>query len=607
MEKSDIVYRHAAGRCGQRLLSGKGKGSTIVTGRTRRLIAATLTVATLGAWELGLPPAARAETAPSGAAPSGRDERVKILSLEVRGTTRKESVLLAMDTKAGDRVTRAQIQQDLQRVLSLGWFLDVHASRVPGPGGDHLVIECVENPKLTRVTFSGNTVFSDADLQAVFADQLGETANNQGLQEAREKIRAMYEAKGYTLGRVADAQLKPTGELDVTITEGRIEDVKVAGNRETKDYVVLREITQKPGDLFNIETMRADLRRVANTNFFDDIGLRLEPAEGGKVVVIVDVKEKQTGSVNMGAGFNTQQGLVGIFQVSKDNLLGTGQKAGLDLQVGWPTIMGRVDWSDPWILPGRTSFGVSLYRQRLSPFFTPYLDDRTGLSLTVGRALFGDPVTSPWRGSIALRGERIGMYDPRTGLPSPGMTVTGTGTDYLAQLTGTLSFDTRDLVMNPHDGWYSTLSLTPAIGDATFLKTTGMVNRYFGITKDLTLALGARFGTLLGGTPIYERFFGAGLDVIRGWPENGTLQGNSMLISSAELRFPIYDPLAGVAFFDLGSFWSQKALPDLEDIRYGFGLGVRLNTPLGALRIDYGIRNLSPFAGQFHFNIGQKF
>jgi outer membrane protein insertion porin family len=564
-------------------------------------------VATLGAWDLSLPQGVLAQSQPGGEGAAGRDERVKILSIEVRGTTRKESVLLAMDTKAGDRVTRAQIQQDLQRVLSLGWFLDVHASRVAGPGGDHLVIEAVENPKLTSVTFTGNTVFSEGELKAVFADQLGETANNQGLQEAREKIRALYEAKGYTLGRVADAQLSPAGELAVTITEGRIEDVKVAGNRETKDYVILREVTQKPGDLFNIETMRADLRRVSNTNFFEDIGLRLEPGEGGKVVVIVDVKEKQTGSVNMGAGFNTQQGLVGIFQISKDNLFGNGQKAGLDLQVGWPTIMGRVDWSDPWILPGRTSIGASLYRQRLSPFFTPYLDDRTGLSLTVGRALFGDPVTSPWRGSVSLRGERIGMYDPRTGLPSPGMTVTGTGTDYLMQLTGTLSYDTRDLVMNPHDGWYSTLSLTPAVGNATFVKSTGMVNRYFGITKDLTLALGGRFGTLFGGTPIYERFFGAGLDVIRGWPEDGSLQGNNMFISSAELRFPIYDPLAGVAFFDLGTFWSQKPLPWLEDFRYGFGLGVRLNTPLGALRIDYGIRNLSPFAGQFHFNIGQKF
>jgi outer membrane protein insertion porin family len=564
-------------------------------------------VATLGAWECSLPQGVWAQSLTGAEPDAPRDERVKILSLEVRGTTRKESVLLAMDTKVGDRVTRAQIQQDLQRVLSLGWFLDVHASRVAGPGGDHLVIEAVENPKLLRVAFTGATVFTDAELAAVFADQVGDTSNNQGLQEAREKIRAMYEAKGFTLGRVADAQLSPAGDLTVTITEGRIDDVKVAGNRETKDHVVLREITQKPGDLFNIETMRADLRRVSNTNFFEDIGLRLEPAEGGHVVVVVDVKEKQTGSVNMGAGFNTQQGLVGIFQIAKDNLLGSGQKVGLDLQVGWPTVMGRMDWSDPWILPGRTSVGASLYRQRLSPFFTPYLDDRTGLSLTIGRALFGDPVTSPWRGSVSLRGERIGMYDPRTGLPSPGMTVTGTGTDLLVQVTGSLSFDTRDLIMNPHEGWYSTLSLTPALGDASFLKTTGMVNRYFPITKDLTLALGSRFGGLFGGTPIYERFFGAGMDVIRGWPEDGSLQGNNMWINSAELRFPIYDPLAGVAFVDLGTFWSQKPLPGVEDFRYGFGLGVRLNTPLGALRIDYGIRNLSPFAGQFHFNIGQKF
>ncbi len=555
---------------------------------------------------MALPAAAAAQELPA-LEPGDQSKRVAILSIEVRGTARKESVLLAMDTKVGDRVTPAQIQQDLQRVMSLGYFLDAHSSRVPGPGGDRLVIEVVENPVLTKVTFQGNTVFRDADLQPLFKEQFGETANNQQMQEAREKIRALYEAKGYTLGRVADAQLSPDGVLTVVINEGRIAAIQVNGNKETKDTVILREITQKPGDLFNIERMRADLRRVSNTNFFEDIGLRLEPTTDGNVVVLVDVKEKQTGSVNLGAGFNTQQGLVGIFSIFKDNLLGTGQKLGLDLQIGWPTIMGRIDWSDPWILPGRTSFGASLYRQRLSPFFTPYLDDRSGLSVTMGKALFGDPVTSPWRGSLTLRGERVGLYDPRTGLPSPGMTVTGTGADNLVQLTGTMSFDTRDLVMNPHDGWFANLALTPAVGDAMFFKATGMANRYVPITKDLTLALGSRFGTVQGGTPIYERFFGAGMDVIRGWPEDGSLQGSNMWMNSAELRFPIYDPVAGVAFFDLGTFWSQKPLPGLEDFRYGFGLGMRLNTPLGALRIDYGVRSVAPFAGQFHFNIGQKF
>lgn len=582
-------------------------GRIIVTRRNLSLIAA-LTLTLVPA--LAQPVLAQTPPADGGT----REERITITGIDVIGTDRKDAVLLAMDIKPGDRVTRAQIQQDLQRILSLGYFLDVNASRVPDKGGDRLVIQVVENPTLTAVHFSGNTVFSDTELAELFTDQLGHTLSNAQLQEARERLHALYEAKGYTLGSVLDMQLKPGGELDVTIGEGRIEGLKITGNRETRENVVLREITQQPGELFNIHTMRADLRRVYNTNFFEDVGLRFERGETpGGVVVVVDVKEKQTGSVNLGAGFNTQQGLVGMFQVSKQNLFGTGQYLGLDMQIGWPTLMGKVDWFDPWLLPGRTSFGASLYRQRLSPFFTPYLDDRTGLSLTVGRALFGDPVTSPWRGSISVRGERVGLYDPRTGLPAPAMTVTGSGTDQLLQTTGTLTYDTRDIVMNPHEGWYGTLALTPAVGDATFLKTTGMINRYFPLAEQLTLAVGTRFGGLFGQTPIYERFFGAGLDVIRGWPEDGTLQGTAMAIGSLELRFPLYDPLSGVAFVDAGSFWSpnpslnQPLLPGLQDLRLGAGLGLRLNTPLGALRIDYGVRDVSPFAGQFHFNIGQKF
>lgn len=130
---------------------------------------------------------------------------------------------------------------------------------------------------------------------------------------------------------------------------------------------------------------------------------------------------------------------------------------------------------------------------------------------------------------------------------------------------------------------------------------------------------------------IYERFFSGGFDTIRGWPENGYLSGENVFVGSAEMRFPIYNIVSGVLFFDAGNFWDQSwkvTDANIGDkkingklvnqslivpfLRYGFGLGIRLNTPLGALRADYGIRDITkPFdlsnGAQFHFNIGQKF
>ncbi|RYG10786.1 MAG: hypothetical protein EOO07_21590 [Chitinophagaceae bacterium] len=199
-----------------------------------------------------------------------------------------------------------------------------------------------------------------------------------------------------------------------------------------------------------------------------------------------------------------------------------------------------------------------------------------------------------------------------------------------------VSYDTRDFAADPHDGINGVASIEPSVGDVNYFKYFLTLNKYtpMPVFDKLTFAVGGRLG-ILSGDPakisIYERFFSGGFDTIRGWPENGYLSGERVFVGSAEIRFPIYNILSGVAFFDAGNFWDsnwQVTDGNVGDtkvngvltnqslkvpfLRYGFGLGIRLNTPLGALRADYGIRDITrPFdlskGAQFHFNIGQKF
>lgn len=532
--------------------------------------------------------------------------KVKVVALAVTGADRPEEVLLAIETKPGDRIVRAQIQRDLQRVYGLGIFSDVTASEEPLADGIRLTIHCLQNPTLSEVRVNAIRVFEPAQIQALFADQMNKPLNYQQLDETKDKIEALYKEKGYTLGLVVSATLSVEGVLQLAISEGVIEDIRINGLQETHEHVVRRELTLKKGDLFNVKHMRDDLRRVFNTNFFDDVGLRFELGKDPEhYVVVVDVKEKQTGSVNLGAGYNSRDGAVGVISVSKDNLFGNGQRVSADLQIGTQSLLYKADWFDPWLLPERTSMGASLYRQRLSALFTNFTDDRTGASVTVGRPFFGDPLTTPWRAVATLKAERITTMD-KNGQVAPDLSVSQTGTDFLVSGSVGITYDSRDIPLDPRDGWFGQASVTPVLGQATYLKLNGALSRYWAPSDWLVLALGGRMGWMGGIIPPYDQIFGGGSELIRGWPEDGSLRGDRNAIVSVEARFPLFKPLGGVVFYDVGAFWRQNE-DVLRQVKQGVGAGFRINSPLGAIRVDYGLRRFSPLEGALHFNIGQKF
>lgn len=639
-------------------------------------------------------------------------EKIKITDIVINGTARKESVLIAMFLKPGDTATPAQIREDLQRIYGLGYFMDVQAAKETDIDGYKLIVNVVENPILNDVKIYGNNIVKTEAIASKFELQKGKVINLNNLKESIENARKIYGDQGYQAVSI-EPQLSPDGSLTININEGIIEDIKIVGALETKPFVIMREIRQKPGDVFNIDVMREDLRRVYNTNFFENVDIK--PSAGKKnpnhINIDIVVKEKSTGNINLGAGYNTRDGVIGTFAVTKDNVFGTGQRVGLDLQLGagWlsqtssgANWLGKLDWNEPWFLPDllgpRTGVGVSVYRQRMGNFFQTVnqfttdltgggnafynytlINDRTGASLSFNRALFGDPLTSPWRFALSVRGEQIAPTVPRvqdvgvkigevnksySDLETStnatdksnavkikqefdkyvnssivnNLTVSKKGFDNRLALNGQISYDTRDFAADPHDGWNNVMSIEPSVGDVNYWKYFLTANKYTPVPipflDKVTFAVGGRLGMLWGDPSkisIYERFFSGGFDTIRGWPENGYLSGENVFVGSAELRFPIYNIVSGVLFFDAGNFWDQNwkvTNANVADrkvngvlvnqnlivpfLRYGFGVGLRLNTPLGALRADYGIRDITkPFdltnGAQFHFNIGQKF
>lgn len=611
-------------------------------------------------------PAVETEVEDSTPAPATPTEPVintfKVVEVEIQGTEFKDAVSLSMYTKPGDEATTEQVRSDLRRIYGLGYFLDVTARRDAVPGGFKLVVIVKENPRLTAINIVNDSLeaFSKAEIQALFQDQVGQTANFNDIREIEQNILEMYRKKGYVLATVKflrtrvediDGLISMNGVLELQINEGIIEAIQVAGNKETKEHVILREITVSPGEIFNSEKFTGDLRRLYNTNFFESVNFVPKPGEKdpSHYIIVVEVKEKSTGQVNLGAGFNNRDGLVGTFKILKDNLMGDGRRLGVDLQLGVDvfgifagtsnftqaqrTLLGRIDFYDPWMFEGRTSFGASVFSERIPLFFgsgsgvqeifnlptgSGILQSRVGTSLSVGKPLFGD-LTSPWRGSLSFRAEQVGVSDlQRNPLVDLSVSKRFSATDIFFSIGGSLSYDTRDIIIDPKSGWYGLLSAEPVWGDSAYLKMSGNLSTYIGLTDWLTLALGVRGGSFLGNNPPYELFYSNGFNVIRGYPENGFLFGKTFGIASAELRFPIYNPVSGVVFTDIGEFLpvseSRVALNQGLPFKYGVGLGIRLNTPMGPLRLDYGIRDFSRLnfdtlfdAGQLHFSIGQKF
>lgn len=588
-------------------------------------------------------PSATASPSASASLPIDEGPRFRAAEIQVRGnkTISEETILLTIPIHAGQEISKAQVMESMQRIYGLGYFMDVRAATEPVHGGERLIFNVIENPALKDVRLQGVTVFPESELKKPFSSMIGRVINLKDVQGAVKEIEKRYLDQGYVLARVIDLQVQPAGELDLKFAEGIINEIKVTGNEDTQDYVIRREITLKHGQLYNFKRMEEDLRRVYNLNYFEDINIKYEPApdDASKVNVIIAVKEKQTGSFQLSAGWSNRDGPLGMLSLKKDNIFGRGQSVSADLTISknWAA---ELNYFNPWVDEEHTSFGSSVYARRYYNYYAQVLEERQGLALSFGRPLFGqDPVTAQWRGAARIRTERVNLkgvnaagddYTEPVDTGSGKAVAPGAGSGRTADLSTTLgytvTFDSRDYLLSPNTGWFNTYSLdqyVPGLGDLSMTRLQLDVNRYVPLWFGHTLAMGWKLGTLQtllgGGVPAYERFYSTGAYLIRGWSESpsssymtnlGTLgttfSGDSFTLGSLEYRFPIVNILSGVLFADSGIFWDQsKKNFSLDRTRSGYGAGIRVNTPLGPLRLDLGLQKW--FDYQIHFSIGQKF
>jgi outer membrane protein insertion porin family len=415
-----------------------------------------------------------------------------------------------------------------------------------------------------------------------------------------------------------------------------IEGIRVEGNQETRTATILREITQPAGEPLDALRLEADLARIYKLNFFDRVGYALEPGKDpAHSTLVVSVKEKQTWMLFPAVTYTSLDGLLLSLNYRKDNLLGTGQSLGANVNLA-RNYYYYLNYANPWLSSGRTTLDSTFFAQRVwnnlavgpnvsSPGL---IVERQGFNATVGRPVLGDPIASQWLGALIVKAERTALQDFNQ-VPLSGKALFASGRDADVQVIAgaKLTFDSRDLNLNPTSGWFNTLSaeqFVPGLGASNLTRLKLDVNHYLPFGGGHTLALGGRLGHLWSMTgeavPVYERFFPVVENAVRGWPENpspeelsrftqGSSSGDSFALASAEYRFPLAWILAGAVFADSGLFWDQaKGGFAWDRARSGYGAGLRINMPaLGALRIDYGMKRWDPAGGVLQLAVGHKF
>ncbi len=439
------------------------------------------------------------------------------------------------------------------------------------------------------------------------------------------------------------------------------ERIEVVGNEKTRDKVVRRELRIYEGERYSGTGMRESKQRVTALGFFESVEITTKPGSSAdKVVAEVTVKERPTGTFQLGAGFSSYENFILTGQISQQNFFGWGQT--LSLQVQWSSIrqLYQVQFVDPYFFDTRWTFAFDLYRTEGT--YTNFTRKAIGGSMTWGYELAG---LAPWwrfarhledmRLFATYTNERVDVSAVDAGVYSRAQFASGT----TSSVRLSLQWDKRDNRIFPSKGFFLSASAEVAppllAPELLFGRAVNLFARYSGdarFYRPVGLGLIARARLTVGlirdwdrdhPVPISELFFVGGINSVRGYrylsisprqpvnadpgnPASSTrllaVGGDKQAILNLELEFPLFQSVGirGVVFSDFGNAFAQGKYSDPDvpwSLYKSVGFGFRWFSPIGPLRFEWGFpldRRKDPVTGaytdqsvDFQFTIGNFF
>lgn len=469
----------------------------------------------------------------------------------------------------------------------------------------------------------------DTTLRDLSPDQLrqfvetrsGEIYNADQIESTIQKLTDEVGRLGYAFVNIDPKVTKHRDDLTVDLTyainEGPrvyVERIDIEGNVRTLDEVIRREFRLAEGDAFNTALLRRSQQRLRNLGFFETVDIKTEPGSApDKIVIKTKVTERSTGELSFGAGYSTQDGVLGDIRLRERNLLGRGQDLTANFTVSQRRQNIELSFTEPYFLERDLAAGFDIFRSRTN-FQSEASFDETS---TGGTLRLGYPLTENLRHAVryTYRVDDIHNVDRDASIfirQEEG----GRSTSLVGQ---TFTYDRRDVRFLPSEGYYLRLDQDVAGlgGDNRFLRHEGRADFYYPFFPDVVLNLGASAGYIFGfgGEDVHlaNRFFIGG-NTLRGFRFGGIgprdketddkLGGNLYYVGTAELRFPLGLPselrIFGRTFVDAGTLEdidvSGPTLDENKGLRASAGVGLSWLSPLGPLSIDVS----QPFLKQSH-------
>jgi len=585
-------------------------------------------------------------------------EKVKVKGVVVHGTTRtigfnENDLAHAMKSHQGGFLKSgaykpSQLEDDatqLRLFMRSRGYKDADVDSIhPEFSADgkgvilHVFVREGRRYRFGNIDWIGNTVVPTAALKIGTVIYTGAPYSEAAIHKTLEGAYTLYQEQGFLYLSIDPkfTERDSIVDVDFTIQEGyrsKVADIRIVGNTRTKENVIRREAVVRPGDVFRRSSLIRTQRDIFALGFFQDVNVDYEPAGGDSqdINLTLKVQEKQTGTASAGAGFASSTGITGFLELGHNNLFGNGQSVNLHLERGSKLSTFEFSFTDPWFHDTPLTLGWSLFDTQHE--YDVYTRKDVG-----GGIRFGRPIGWPdyTRGLVSYDLRNVTLSNFAAPVVGESSNLTDLRNTHWPRLVSSVTFTfSRISTDNPFYAtrgskiaWTNTFAGGPLGGVEEFYKGTFDVKNYTKLDGPFTLMLRGRTGFLGGGSvPEYETFRlgGTTVDYLRGYPDyyivprtNITKDpfgrvlerypgGKKMLITGAEIQFPIAEPLHGLFFAEAGNTWDSVKEIDLGDMRRAVGFGVRFEVPaLGRIGFDlgYGLDREEGAGWRTHFQLG---
>ena len=569
----------------------------------------------------------------------------------------KERGFFTWITKSG-RIDREQVEDDLEAVVKLyrnyGYLrarlANVEYTASPNKEGRqklHLKVTIDEGPRyrVRNVTFGKITAYTPAELEQGLSMLNGDIYSLQKVSDDVTMIRSYYGAKGY-----ADAEVRPdinevgvdakgTRLIDIRydVNEGsryKVGRINVRGNTKTRQHVILRELPLKPGENLNSVDLETARKRLENLNYFDQV----EVSQGltttsGYRDINVNVHEKMTGSLTLGVAFSTVENVYLYTTITQSNFdirgfvnggtfVGGGQRLTLNGKLGTEYSSASIYLLEPWFLDRKLALGQELYYSKSTYLSDYYQQNNYGYSVSLRKAL-SDLTSVKFEYKIEQYGIETEAYAPIFFEEQDG--------DYTrSHFRLSYEYDSRDAMVTPRKGGHLEGHVGySGPGSTVETYTVGLSGSYY-YNSFWDSIFSVNFGletvdTVSGGdeVPIFERCYLGGPANLRGFryrdvgmidealAGDETMGGNSSAFVQFEVTLPVIESVRFAMFVDAG--FVHKDSFDFKPTEWAadYGIGLRINLPMGPLAVDYAIpfksENCADDDGQFQFYVDYKY